>query len=480
MAMPTSTRPKPFLEAEYCKGCLRCIDACAKDCITQGEHIHSGTGMIPVLLDLEDCNGCQLCIQACPEPYGLRPQAAPETGSGDFELEDPAALFGPRAAHLQEPVDHPGTEVPISAREPLMLKGTYASAIGALLAGCRHVFGYPITPSTEGAELMAKILPKLDGAFVQAVSEVAAVNMMYGCAGAGLPCTTFTSSPGFSLMLEGISYMIGAELPGVFVNIMRGGPGLGNIAPEQADIKLACRGLGHGNTHGIVLAPATPQEMLDLTRLAFELSFRYRNPVVILGDGYLGQMTGVVRLPDTLTQPGLPAWAVWGDQEHRRNLISSILITEVDLEAHNIHLNAKYAEIEAKEQRAELYRCDDADIIVVACNTPARMAKGAVEVMREQGVKAGLFRPITLWPFPIDAFKPLLSHAKRIVVVEASPGQLQDELRLALSKAELNHPPISSVQRYGGMLPEQAEIEARILKDFQLMKDTRMMEEVKA
>ncbi len=474
MAIPTSTRPKPFLEAEYCKACLRCIDACAKDCITQGEHVHPGTGMVPVLLDLENCNGCQLCIQACPEPYGLRPETEREVNSGDFELEDPAALFGPRASHLVEPVDHPGIEIPIPAREPLMLKGTYASAIGALIAGCRHVFGYPITPSTEGAELMAKILPKLDGAFVQAVSEVATVNMMYGCAGAGLPCITFTSSPGFSLMLEGVSYMIGAELPGVFVNIMRGGPGLGNIAPEQADIKLACRGLGHGNTHGIVLAPATPQEMLDLTRLAFELSFRYRNPVVLLGDGYLGQMTGVVRLPKTMTKPGLPAWAVWGDLEHRRNLISSILITEVDLETHNIHLNEKYAEIEQKEQRAELYRCEDAEIIVVACNTPARMAKGAVETMREKGVKAGLFRPITLWPFPIDAFKSLLPKAKRIVVVEASPGQLQDELRLALSKAELNHPPISSVQRFGGMLPEQAEIEA-VIQEASLM-----MEEVKA
>ena len=474
MAMPTSTRPKPFLEAEYCKGCLRCIDACAKDCITQGEHIHSGTGMIPVLLDLEDCNGCQLCIQACPEPFGLRPQLPAETIEGDFDLEDPSKLFGAKATGLPAPVDKPGTEIPLSPSEPLMLKGTYASAVGALLAGCRHVFGYPITPSTEGAELMAKILPKLDGAFVQAVSEVAAVNMMYGCSGAGLPCITFTSSPGFSLMLEGVSYMIGAELPGVFVNIMRGGPGLGNIAPEQADIKLACRGLGHGNTHGIVLAPATPQEMLDLTRLAFELSFKYRNPVVLLGDGYLGQMTGVVRLPATLTKPGLPAWAVWGDREHRPNLICSIFLTESDLEAHNVHLNAKYAEITAQEQRADLYRCEDAEIVLVACNTPARMAKGAVETLRKQGIKAGLFRPITLWPFPIDAFKPLLAHAQRIVMVEASHGQLEDELRLALSKAELEHPPITSVQRYGGILPQQGEIEAGVREA------ARLMEEVKA
>jgi pyruvate/2-oxoacid:ferredoxin oxidoreductase alpha subunit len=310
---------------------------------------------------------------------------------------------------------------------------------------------------------MAKMLPKLDGAFVQAVSEVAAVNMMYGCGGAGLPCMTFTSSPGFSLMLEGVSYMIGAELPGVFVNIMRGGPGLGNIAPEQADIKMACRGLGHGNTHAITLAPSTPQEMMDLTRLAFELTFKYRNPVVLLGDGYLGQMTGVVRLPATYTKPGLPAWAVFGDKDHRRNLISSIHLSEPDLEKHNIHLNAKYAAMTRDEQRADLYRCEDAEVLLVACNTPARMAKGAVEDLRKQGVKAGLFRPITLWPFPVEALRPLVPKAKRIVVVEASAGQLETELRLALDLADIPRPPISHVQRYGGMLPQQAEIVASVL-----------------
>ena len=466
MAISASTRPKPFLEPEYCKGCLRCIDACPKDCIHHGDLIHPGTGYVPVEMDLENCNGCQLCVQACPEPFGLRPQAGPvpHEPEGDFELEDPRALFGSKVASVPVPVDRPGFEIELPTTEALVLKGTYASALGALLAGCRHVFGYPITPSTEGAELMAKILPKLDGAFVQAVSEVAAVNMMYGCGGAGLPCMTFTSSPGFSLLLEGVSYMIGAEVPGGFMDGMRGGPGLGNIAPEQSDIKLACRGLGHGNTHAIVLAPATPQEMLDLTRLAFELSFKYRNPVVLLGDGYLGQMTGVVRVPKTMTKPGLPAWAVWGDREHRPNLINSIYIAEADLEVHNHHLNAKYAAMAAIEQRADLYRCEDAEVLLVACNTPARMAKGAVEDLRAQGVKAGLFRPITLWPFPVDALKPLMAGVKRIVVVEASPGQLEDELRLALSHASLPTPPISSVHRYGGILPSQTEIVEGVLK----------------
>jgi pyruvate/2-oxoacid:ferredoxin oxidoreductase alpha subunit len=275
---------------------------------------------------------------------------------------------------------------------------------------------------------------------------------------------TFTSSPGFSLMLEGISYMVGAEVPGVFVNVMRGGPGLGNIAPEQADIKLACRGLGHGNTHGIILTPSTPQEMLDLTMLAFELTFRYRNPVVLLCDGYLGQMTGKVTLPPKMTEPGLPEWAVYGDRAHRRNLIASIQLNEADLEAHNHHLDRKYDEIAANEQRADLYRCEDAEVLVVACNTPARMAKGAVETLRVGGVKAGLFRPLTLWPFPVRHLEGLLGRAERIVVVEASSGgQLEDELRLSLSKAGLAHAPIEHVRHAGGVLPQQTEIVERVL-----------------
>jgi pyruvate/2-oxoacid:ferredoxin oxidoreductase alpha subunit len=306
---------------------------------------------------------------------------------------------------------------------------------------------------------MAKLLPQLDGVFVQAVSEVATVNIMYGCGGAGLRCATFTSSPGFSLMLEGISYMIGAEIPGVFFNIMRGGPGLGNIGPEQSDISLVCRGLGHGNTHAPVLAPSTPQEMLDLTMLAFDLSFKYRNPVVVVADGYLGQITGRVELPTTLVQPGLPDWAVHGDHMHRGNLITSIYINEADLEVHNVHLNEKYDRMIEEEQLADNFHCDDADVLIVACNTPARMAKGAVQELRSRGIKAGLFRPITLWPFPIRQLLPLLSNVQTMVVVEAGPGQLEDEVRLALSYAGIHSPPpIEHVRRYGGILPQQQEI----------------------
>lgn len=466
--MTAPARPKPFLQPEYCKGCLRCVDACPKHCIEPGSEINPATGLIPVELHLDACNGCSLCMQACPEPYGLRPEterAHPDhTGRGDdFDLQDPAKLFGPKPVTVDPARDELDTSIVTPVCEPLVLKGNYAAAIGALFAGCRHVFGYPITPSTEGAELMAKILPKLGGAFVQAVSETAAVNMMYGAGGSGVPCMTFTSGPGFSLMLEGVSYMIGAELPGVFVNVMRGGPGLGNLGPEQADIKLACRGLGHGNTHAIVLAPGTPQEMLDLTMDAFTLSFRYRIPVVILGDGYLGQMTGVVKLPDTMLKRGRPAWAVCGDRGHRHNLISSIELLETDLEKRNEHLNRKYDRIAAQEQRADLYRCDDADVLIVACNTPARMAKGAVEVARAEGLKVGLFRPVTLWPFPIRALADLLPQTKRLVVVEAGPGQLEDELRLALSHAGFNPPRLEHVRRHGGVIPSQREILNQLL-----------------
>ncbi|HEX7490006.1 MAG TPA: 3-methyl-2-oxobutanoate dehydrogenase subunit VorB, partial [Anaeromyxobacteraceae bacterium] len=424
------------------------VDACARGCLEAGEEIHPTSGLVPVAIRLERCTACGLCVDACPEPYGLVA----------VESAPPRSI-----ARRPTPADDPAVRVTLPAVRPLLMKGNHAAALGAVLAGCRHFFGYPITPSTEGAELMASVLPILGGHFVQAASEVAAVNMMYGCGAAGRPALTFTSSPGFSLMLEGISYLIGAEVPAVFVNVMRAGPGLGNIGPEQSDVKLACRGLGHGNTHAIVLAPATPQEMLDFTSLAFELACRYRNPVVVLTDGYVGQMTGRVALPADLVRPGLPSWAVWGDAAHRANLASSIQLRETDQEAHNLRLIAKYARMAEEEPRAQLLRCDDAEVLVVAFGTPARLAQGAVEVLRAEGIAAGLFRPKTLWPFPVQALLPVLRHARRLLVVEASDGQLEDELRLALSHAgagagvEIGH-----LRRHGGVLPSQLEIASAV------------------
>jgi pyruvate/2-oxoacid:ferredoxin oxidoreductase alpha subunit len=202
--------------------------------------------------------------------------------------------------------------------------------------------------------------------------------------------------------------------------------------------------------------------MLDLSMEAFELAFRYRNPVVILADGYLGQMTGRVQLPDHLVQPGLPDWAVWGDREHRGNLINSIYLSEQELEDHNLHLREKYARMTAEEQRANLYRAEDARVLLMACNTPARMAKGAVETLRAQGVAAGLFHPVTLWPFPMQHLRPLLTHVTDIVVVEAGDGQLEDELRLALSHADVAPPRLHQMRRMGGMLPSVKEIVAKV------------------
>jgi len=442
----TLERPKPTLAPEFCKGCGRCIDSCAHKCIVPGTAVNQATGLVPVsLVNLEKCTGCGLCFDACPEPFGLRPE-----GATIVSRPQPTAT----------PVPDTFADLPTS--EPLVVKGMYASAIGALLAGCRHFFGYPITPSTEGAELMAKLLPHLHGEFLQAVSEVAAINMIYGAGAAGVRAMTFTSSPGFSLMLEGLSYMVGAQVPGVIVNVMRGGPGLGNIGPAQSDIKLACRGLGHGDTRAIVLAPSTPQEMLDLTMLAFDLSFSYRNPVIVLADGYLGQMTGKVVLPRQMVTPGVPAWAVTGDAAHRANLISSIFLEAHELEVANQHLFRTYERMD-DEQRADLFECEDAEFVVVACNTPARMAKGAVRTLRDRGVKAGLFRPLTLWPFPIRLLAPILDNAERVIVVEASGTQLEDEMRLAMSHADTRRVEIDRVNRLGGMIPSQDEIVERVM-----------------
>lgn len=448
-------RPKVLLTPELCKGCGRCIEACPKHAISLGEDINQVSGLVPVQIDYDICNHCGLCVSACPEPYGLGPKV--------YELEDPALLYGERERDTTPAHDIPPQRIPLPKVEPLLLKGNYAAAVGALLAGCRHVFGYPITPSTEGAELMAKLLPKLDGVFLQAVSEVATVNHMYGCGGAGLPTMTFTSSPGFSLMLEGISYMIGAELPGVFINVMRPGPGLGFIGPEQSDIKLCCRGLGHGNTHAIVLTPSSPQEMLDFTMEAFELSFKYRNPVIIAADGYLGQITGRVDLPDHMIKPGLPSWAVWGDAGHSTNLNTSILQDYADLEKHNYHISAKYREMVRHEQRSTGYKTEGAEILVVACNTPARMAKAAVEGLRREGFPVGLFQPLTIWPFPINDLRPLLDRAEDILVVEASDGQLEDEIRLALHHADvLEKFRFHNLQHMGGILPDTGEVYEKV------------------
>ncbi len=332
----------------------------------------------------------------------------------------------------------------------ILMKGNEALAEAAVRAGCRAYFGYPITPQNEVGEYLSRRLPEAGGVFLQAESEVAAINMVYGAAGAGARVMTSTSSPGFSLMTEGLSYMIGARLPCLVVNVMRGGPGLGNIAPSQGDYFQVTRALGHGDVHGIVLAPSTLQELVDLVGLAFTLAERYRLPSVIGADGILGQMMEPVQLPEPIEPPPPPAWTTTGATGERR-IISSIYLEPEELEQHVLGLMAVYDEIRAAEPRWEDDRVDDADVIVVACGTTARIARSAVDRARAEGLRVGLIRPITLWPFPTQAFR---RAPRRWLVVEMNSGMMIEDVRLATG----GQAPVEFYGRVGGVVPMPGEI----------------------
>lgn len=342
-----------------------------------------------------------------------------------------------------------------------LIKGNDALLKGAVLAGCRAFYGYPITPANEIAEAAAYYIPLAGGTFLQAESEVAAINMVYGAASAGIRAMTASSGPGISLMSEGISYIAGAELPCVVVNVMRGGPGLGNIAPEQSDYFQAVKGGGHGNYRCLVLAPATAQEMCDLTRLAFDLADKYRNPVFILADGYTGQMMEPV---DFLTVDAhaqvTPEWAVDGTAETRKNLITSLYIHPDELEAHVRKLEAKYKRASEVETRWENYRTEDADVVFLGYGVVARILKSVVEMLRGRGIRAGLLRPITLFPFPSGEIRRLAKQAALFYVVEMSTGQMVEDVRLAVEGAR----PVEFYSRVGGNVPSAEEIFEKVLK----------------
>jgi 2-oxoglutarate/2-oxoacid ferredoxin oxidoreductase subunit alpha len=339
-----------------------------------------------------------------------------------------------------------------------LMKGNEAIAAAAINAGCRHFFGYPITPQNEIPEYMARELPKIGGVYVQAESEVAAINMVYGAAGAGARVLTSSSSPGISLMQEGISYIAGAELPCVLVNIMRAGPGLGGVQPAQADYFQATRGGGHGDYRVVVLAPANLQEAADLTQLAFDLADKYRNPVMVLADGMIGQLMEPVELSPYQPAVGLPPkdWATTGTVRSggRRRVINSLYLYPDRLEQHIRAIFAKYAEIERTEVRYELHRCDDAEVVVVAYGTTSRIARSAIEKCRRLGLRVGLLRPITLYPFPFAAFPPVIERAKAFLVVEMSMGQMLDDVKIAVAGRK----PISFYGRTGGIVPTPEEI----------------------
>ncbi len=334
------------------------------------------------------------------------------------------------------------------------MKGNEALVKSAVLAGCRAFYGYPITPASEITEAAALYMPRAGGVFLQAESEVAAINMLYGASSAGIRCMTASSGPGISLMQEGISYMAGAELPCVIADITRGGPGLGNIASEQSDYHQVVKGGGNGNYHTLVLAPYSAQEMADLTTLAFELADRYRNPVVILADGFVGQMMEPVEFEEAAILPQLPEWAVAGTAETRANMITSLHMGIDDLEAHVNALEAKYRQAEKHETRAEHWYTEDAEIVLVGYGIVGRILKAVTAEARTMGVKVGLLRPITLYPFPSTDFQRLALRAHSFVVVEMSNGQMLEDVRLALNGAR----PVEFLNRMGGNVPSHEEV----------------------
>ncbi len=334
--------------------------------------------------------------------------------------------------------------------EKVLMKGNEAIAEAAIRAGCRHYFGYPITPQTEVAAYMSKRMPKIGGTFLQAESEVAAINMVYGVSAAGKRVMTSSSSPGVSLKQEGISYLAGSDLPALIVNVQRGGPGLGGIQPSQSDYFQATKGGGHGDYHLIVLAPASVQEMADLTGLAFDLADKYRMPSMLLADGTMGQMMEPVELPDKEPEMIEKPWALTGTQMKREhNIVNSLYLDPEELERINFERYERYKKVAENETRYESYMMDDAEICIVAFGIAARVSKNAVNAARQKGVKAGLIRPITLWPFPEKPIAEAADKVKAFISVELSMGQMIEDVKLASSCKK----PVYLCNRTGGMIP---------------------------
>ena len=341
--------------------------------------------------------------------------------------------------------------------EKVLVKGNEAIAEAAIMAGCRYFFGYPITPQTEVSAYMAKRMPKIGGVFLQAESEVSAANMVYGAAGAGARVMTSSSSPGISLKAEAISYMAGADLPCVVINVVRAGPGLGGIQPAQSDYFQATKGHGHGDYRLIVLAPSSVQEIVDMTSDAFDLADIYRTPVMILADGMLGQMMEPVVFEQKKSARTIPekTWATTGTEMKREhNIINSLYIQPNVLEKITLERYEKYKTIEQNETKYEAYQTEDAEFVLTAYGSVARICKNAVDELRTQGIKAGLIRPITLWPFPSEAYQTHTAGAKTILSVEMSMGQMIEDVRLAVN----GRIPVHFYGRTGGNIPYPNEI----------------------
>ena len=339
--------------------------------------------------------------------------------------------------------------------ERILMKGNEAIAEAAIRAGCRHYFGYPITPQTEIAAYMAKKMPKIGGVFLQAESEVASINMVYGAAAAGMRVMTSSSSPGISLKAEGLSYIAGSDIPALVVNVQRGGPGLGGIQPSQSDYFQATKGGGHGDYRMIVLAPASVQEMASLTIKGFDLADKYRMTAMILADGTIGQMMEPITFEDTEPTVYEKPWALTGTENKRtHNVVNSLYLQPAELEKKNFERFEKYAAIEATEAMWEEYMMDDAELCVVAFGIASRVAKNAVVAARKEGIKVGLIRPITLWPFPTAPIAAAADKVKAFVSVELSMGQMIEDVKLASGCRR----PVYLCNRAGGMIPSPDEV----------------------
>lgn len=342
-----------------------------------------------------------------------------------------------------------------------LMKGNEAIAEAAIKAGCRFFFGYPITPQNEIPEYMSRRMPQIGGTFVQAESEVAAINMVYGAAGAGARAMTSSSSPGISLKQEGISYIACAELPAVIVNMVRTGPGLGGILPSQGDYFQATKGGGHGDYHLIVLAPSSIQEAADLIMDGFDLADLYRNPVMILGDGMIGQMMEPVEFKEPSERP-LPKkdWAAtgWDGKSRKRAVINSLYIAAEEMEEVTQRLKARYQEIKDKETRVEEYMMEDAEVCITAYGTVARIAKSAVQKLRAEGIKAGVIRPITVWPFPDASYAKYADQVKFFLDVEMSLGQMVEDVKLSVNGKK----PVHFMGITGGFVPTPSQIAEQV------------------
>jgi len=342
--------------------------------------------------------------------------------------------------------------------EKVLMKGNEAIGEAAIRANCKAFFGYPITPQTEVSAYMAKKMPKIGRIFLQAESEVSAINMVYGAAGTGVRCMTSSSSPGISLKAEGVSYIAGAELPCVIVDIVRGGPGLGSIQPAQSDYNQATKGLGHGDYNMPVLAPASIQEMVDLIQDAFDIADTYRTPCMVMGDGMLGQMMEPVEFKErpakSLPEKTWAANSLNGRTEH--NVINSLYLAPEALELHNIHLQEKFKAIKENEVRYEIFNCEnECDLIMVAYGTTSRICKNVIKMAAKEGITLGIVRPISLWPFPEEAFEKTIGKTKHgYLSVEMSCGQMVDDVKLSV----LGRKPVNFYGRSGGMIPEPIDI----------------------